>query len=86
MTILPPFELPHLAHKKQARRGIENLSQILSDDLDSVFFGQEQLLRLDFGQLDFSFSKKPMIYMKAKLPEELIYAPEAWQIPLRIGK
>ena len=77
MTILPPFELPQVAHQKQARRGIENLSQILSDDLDSVFFGQEHLVRLDFDQLDFSFSKKPMIYLKAKLPEELIYAQEA---------
>ena len=77
MTILPPFELPCKGQHHQAKKGIEALSQILTEDLESIFFGQEQLLRLDFKQLDFSYSKKPMIYLSANLPEELIYAQES---------
>jgi len=76
MTILPPFELPFKGQSRQANKGVEDLAQILSEDLESIFFGQENLLRLDFNQLDFSFSKKPMIYLSAKVSDELIYAQE----------
>ncbi len=76
MTILPPFELPFHGQQKQANKGIDALGQILSEDLESVFFGQEQLMRLDFKKLEFSFNKKPMIYLKAELPEEIVYAQE----------
>jgi hypothetical protein len=76
MTILPPFELPFKGKHAPAKKGIEALGKILSEDLESNFFGQEHPLRLDFQQIDFSFNKKPMIYLSAKLPEELIYAQE----------
>ena len=76
MTILPPFELPFQG-QKQAKKGISELAQILSEDLDSIFFGQENLMRLDFKKLEFSYNKKPMIYLSAKVPEELKYAQES---------
>ncbi len=76
MTILPPFELPFKGKHHRAKGGIDALCQILSDDLESIFFGQDQLLKLDFNRLDFSSSKKPMIYLQANLPQELVYAQE----------
>ena len=76
MTILPPFELPFKGRGLQSGKGIEKLANQLEEDLEPIFFGQERILRVDFDKLEFSFNKKPMIYLRPKLPEELLYAQE----------
>lgn len=75
MTLLPPFELPKL-QGLQSGKQIDQLCLQLEEDLESVFFGQENLMRLDFEKLEFSFNRKPMIYLRAQLPEEIIFAQQ----------
>ena len=77
MTVLPPFELPSKGFRQQSGKGVEHLCRQLEEDLDSVFFGQDRLLKVDFDKIEFSSGRKPMIYLSPKLPEEVQYAQEA---------
>ena len=52
MTILPPFELPSKGLRQQSGKGIEQLCRQLEEDLESVFFGQDRLLKVDFDKIE----------------------------------
>ena len=76
MTMLPPFELPSKGLSQQSGRGIDTLCSQIEEDLDCVFFGQDRFLKVDFKKIEFSFDKKPMIFLRPELPEELVFAQE----------